>query len=246
VGCGPPVYRMPGPMSSLGKLPEAREGRDRTGVVARSNRASSRLGERVAQVATSFVGRERMEVDGTCYRDDCSGLVEAAYAGAGLVVKGSVHDLYERAGSLGVLHKSHRPEAGDVAFFDDTWDYNRNGRFDDPLSHVAVVVSVDDKGTITLVHRGGGGVAKLLMNLEKPDLRDDDRGVRLNDYVRVKKRHDPAGARYLSGQLWVAFGSFWKADDKLVAELFAFPEPDGRAGTGHGLSRSGAGIHPAR
>jgi cell wall-associated NlpC family hydrolase len=210
-GCGPPALRFPGPLDSLGVPPEPGD----LGSAAERRRPgrepdAARLGERLAKAALEQVGHSRPEMNGVAYRDDCTGLVSAVYAAIGMRLEGSTPALFEKAQAEGVLHKRRRPYPGDVVFFDDTWDRNRNRKFDDPLTHVGIVVAVGDDGTISLVHNGNSGIHVLMMNLEKPDLRVGAGGQRLNDYVRVKKKGDPSEARYLTGQLWSGFASFWK------------------------------------
>ncbi|MFZ5480980.1 MAG: CHAP domain-containing protein [Myxococcota bacterium] len=202
-----PAYRFPGPLGSLGSedVPDAPAP---SVPVARPSGG----GAEIAEIAAGFVGASAIVLDGTRYRWDCSGLVEAALAGAGCAYRGSSAMLFEAARDAGVLHRRRRPQPGDVAFFDDTYDRDGNGRVDDPLSHVAVVEAVDEDGTIGLVHVGSKGVVRFVMNLRHPDVRDDADGKRLNDYLRAKGSDDGPRTRYLAGELWVAFGSFWKAE----------------------------------
>lgn len=119
--------------------------------------------------------------------------------------------LFDQAKQERVLHRRRIPSPGDIAFFDDTYDRNGNGRLDDPLSHVAVVESVDQGGTITMVHIGSKGVARLMMNLRHPEDRTDTQGTVLNDYMRARSNGDSPRTRYLTGELWVAFASYWEA-----------------------------------
>lgn len=199
IGCAP--HRFPGPLSGLGREPAVER------ALAAAGASSA-----VADAAAAFVGSRELRVDGEAFRRDCSGLVEAATASAGCSVRGSSAMLFDQARERGVLHRRRVPAAGDVAFFDDTYDRNGNGRTDDPLSHVAIVESVDPDGTIHLVHIGSAGVVRIVMNLRHPEDRDDRDGKRINDYLRSPGRNDSPRTRRLSGELWVAFGSFWKAD----------------------------------
>jgi hypothetical protein len=168
-------------------------------------------GDAIAQAAAGFVGERSLEVRGQAYRFDCSGLVEASLASARCPHRGSSAMLWEEAVKLGVDHRRPTPAVGDVAFFDDTYDRNRNGRVDDPLSHTAIVESVASDGTITLVHVGSAGVVRFRMNLRRPHDATDERGHALNDALRVRRGGDPAGARYLAGELWVGFAGFARA-----------------------------------
>jgi hypothetical protein len=222
VGCAAPMYRFPGPLSGLGREPAEPPVASRRVPAAPPVAAPTpvrhafpnrrTVGDEVVEAAVNLLGARSLQVDGKPYHFDCSGFVEASMARAGCYYRGSVSDLFDKAKELGVIHRRHTPSPGDVAFFDDTWDGNHNGKLDDPLSHVALVESVDDDGTIHMIHLGSQGIVRIVMNLRHPDERNDDDGKRINDYIRWHRRHDSPRTRYLAGELWVAFASFWKAD----------------------------------
>ena len=170
----------------------------------------------VAGAAAHFVGTDTLAWEGTRYRWDCSGFVEATYAIAGLSIKGSCVNMLDRAEALNVSHRRKRPARGDVAFFDNTYDRDDNGQFDDMLSHVGVVEGVDEDSTITVIHLGSSGVVRIYMNLYRPDEAKDESGKTLNSQLRRKSSRDPSGTRYLTGQLWAGFASFWKEPEALA------------------------------
>ncbi len=169
-------------------------------------RRSSPSGEAIARQAAKLVGDRSLVVQGESFRRDCSGFVAAVYSGVGQSLAGSTEDLYLRADAQGLLHRRKEPAVGDLAFFDDTYDRNRNGRRDDPLSHVAVVESVSPEGIVTMVHYGSKGVARLVMDLRQPEVNTDEAGVLRNSILRA----DGKGKR-LTGELFRAWGSLWKA-----------------------------------
>ncbi len=172
----------------------------------------------VVRAAEASVAQAWRRVDGETYRDDCSGLVCAVHARAGVDLEHrNTAALFELAKELGVHHRKKVPEPGDVVFFDDTHDRNGNGRLDDDLTHLAVVEKVRDDGTLTLVHRGSKGVTRIWMNLARPDEHADEAGRVLNSFLRVRKGSDPRGTKYLTGQLWRGNASFWQAGT-LVAD----------------------------
>ena len=149
---------------------------------------------------------------GSLVRRDCSGLVETVFADVGLALPTADHVrgggvAHEYAGFRrdGALHRD-RALPGDLAFFHDTYDRNRDGRVDDPLTHVAVVTRVGLDGSVELVHFGSHGLARLRMDLSAPHVHRDRRGHTLNDWLRVRHRHDPPHTSYLSSELFVAFG----------------------------------------
>ncbi len=212
LACAPSVYRVPGPLAGLGREPVPTWGQPRApGPFARPARPTPPTPLEIATAAAGFVGDRALVVDGVRFRFDCSGLVEASLASAGCRFTGSTADLFDQAREHRVLHRRRTPVPGDVAFFDDTYDRDGDGRLNDPLTHIAVVEEVDQAGTITLVHVGSQGVTRFLMNLRRPQERYDDKGNLINSYVRSRKGGDSPRTRYLAGELWVAFGSFWDA-----------------------------------
>lgn len=170
-------------------------------------------GIEVAEAAEAFIGASRLRAGGQTHRYDCSGFVNAAYARAGIDLEGlNSAALFERAKKQGVFHRRRIPRPGDVVFFDNTWDRNGDRRFNDKLTHVAVVEKVDDDGTITMVHKGGGAPSRTRMNLRHRHTHKAD-GVTLNSFLRYKKSSDRRRVKHLTGELWRGFASFWKANN---------------------------------
>ena len=168
-----------------------------------SRRRRSDLGDRIAEAAEHWVDHRPRG-----FRDDCSGFVMAALDRAGMPMSGSTASFWEEARASGFTHHRKRPHVGDLVFFDNTYDRNRNGRWDDDLTHIGVVLDVDDDGTITVAHGGTSkGRTTMVMNLSRPDARHDEGGRELNDWLRAKRSGDPKRAVYLSGELWRGFAT---------------------------------------
>lgn len=172
----------------------------------------TRKGRRVARAAESFLGKKRMMVAGNKYRYDCSGMVCAAHVKAGMQLSGNTRSMYHYAKDMGVFHKRKRPDVGDVAFFDNTWDRNKNGRRDDDLTHIAIVEKVERDGTITLIHLGNSGINRLVMNLKHPSHKLNAQGKPWNSVLRNQKK-----GKRLTGELFAGFGSLWSITDRRVA-----------------------------
>ncbi len=142
------------------------------------------------------------------YRADCSGFVEAALQTVDVPWRGSTRDLWAVADAAGAVHRRKEPELGDLAFFDDTYDRDRNGRTDDELTHIAIVIDVWPDGTIQLAHDGTSvGRDVLWMNLHHPDVAIGPAGERWNDVLRSSRKRDPKGTKSLSGGLWRGFAT---------------------------------------
>lgn len=170
------------------------------------------LGGRVADRAGALVGKRLRKVSGRV-PDDCSGLVRLAFeaAGVNLVSHGfergenAVSAMWRRALEAGALHTS-RPRPGDLAFFRETYDRNRDGRRNDGLTHVAVVEAVDLDGTVTLVHRGSKGVSRTRLNVQAPSVYRTREGRVLNDYLRAANKKKGQRA-WLTGELFVGYAA---------------------------------------
>ncbi|HOJ50380.1 MAG TPA: CHAP domain-containing protein [Spirochaetota bacterium] len=141
--------------------------------------------EKTPKIKTVLVKDKKFNVD-------CSNFVRAAYYNA------TDNDLFEEATRLGIYEKIKKddmfsrsnfgalllyvlfklkykivdkPSIGDIIFFDRTYDKNKNNTLkDDVLTHVGIVVSIDDDGTIEFIHAGTSkGIEKSFLNLNYKD-----------------------------------------------------------------------------
>ena len=168
--------------------------------------------EDVLAAARRLVGSKQVRVGGKTWPADCTGFVEAVYAQAGVSFRGAakagdngVTAFYRYASAQGRVYTKGKPRPGDLVFFRETYDRNKDGRRNDGLTHVGLVDEVATDGTVVVIHRVSRGVVRYRMNLAKPSLRKDPRtGVVLNDMLRV-----PKGKKMpvLTGQLFAAYGS---------------------------------------
>lgn len=228
-GCAHGGLRYPGPVRHIGQAPDAPYAErvepvelgsdDADDAVAEAPRRQGKKGSAVAEAAGELVGQRRMTGGGEVHRFDCSGMVEAAHARAGIDLQGSSKEMYAIAKAEGLLHKRKRPHLGDVVFWDNTYDRNRNGRRDDELTHVGVVEAVLDDDTIRVVHLGSRGVVQIAMNLRHPDERLNDKGEIINSHVRASR--DARSGPVLAGGLFKAFGSLWKLPEGRPATAMA-------------------------
>jgi cell wall-associated NlpC family hydrolase len=168
--------------------------------------------ETVLSTARALVGKPQVKVGGRTYPSDCTGLVEAVYAQAGLSLKSvskpgdnGVTALYRYALNNGRVYNGGKPLPGDLVFFRETYDQNRDGRRNDGLTHVGIVDQVDTNGTVTVIHRVKRGVVRYRMNLSQPKVsKDPNTGKILNDTLRAPG----AGKTFaLTGQLFAAYAS---------------------------------------
>jgi hypothetical protein len=170
----------------------------------------------LAEAAVGFLGRSRIEVGGRRFTFDCSGLARGVYFTQGI-------DLYEGLGELdggngvgriyghvvrhGRIHYGPTVHPGDLVFFHNSWDFNGDGRLNDPLTHVGVVEGAEHDGTVIFVSRVSGGIQRYRMNLQQPTMHRTREGRILNDYMRRKSAWDSDETPSLTGQLFAAFGT---------------------------------------
>lgn len=122
--------------------------------------------------------------------------------------KGSLRDLYKEFRNRGLTYDGEEPSVGDLVFFHNTKDVNSDARNNDWYSACGVVTEVSDTGSITFVASIGGQVQELKMNLNRPEVRRDEKGsVTMNSYLRNKSLEDPEFTQYLAGELFAGFVS---------------------------------------
>jgi probable lipoprotein NlpC len=177
------------------------------------------LGERLAARGGEHLGAARpFQVGAERFEPDCIGFVEAVYAAEGVPLRRLMRETVPRAtsGVAAAFRTVERygflfggggawPEPGDLVFFHDTFDRDRNGDADDGLTHVGLVESVAH-GTVTFLHLGGRGVARARLNLEHPDAARAPDGAELNSHLRVKTRGARPEIPLLASQLFAGYG----------------------------------------
>ena len=134
-------------------------------------------------------------------RKDCSGLVIQILKRVGAKSGGGSRHMYQRAKKEGRLSK--KPQVGDLVFFNNSYDANRNQKPDDTHTHVAVLIEIRKDQTLVMVHRGSKGIVELHMNLKNPKLSKKGKQV-LNDVLRSSKTY-PNHPKRLTAELFSGF-----------------------------------------
>jgi hypothetical protein len=172
-------------------------------------RLAARASSLVGEPGDFRVGRERFPAD-------CTGFVEAVYQAEGVPLRAlmrraapeertGVDAAWRAMARYGAVRRDGAwPSPGDLVFWHDTYDRNGNGRADDGLTHVGVVLYVVDR-TVVFVHRGGKAVARGAMDTRRPDEAKGAGGEVVNSYLR---RKDPRleGVPALAGALFAGYG----------------------------------------
>ncbi len=168
---------------------------------------SKQKGRAIAATARRYIGRRRITVRRRRFSNDCSGFVKAVFFRHGIHLHGGTKHIYRYVQQHGILHRN-RPHPGDLVFFRETYDSNRDGRINDGLTHVAIVEKVDREGTVSVIHRVSRGIVRYHMNLKYPRKRTNRRGSTINDWLRAG-RH-----KRLTGQLFASYGTFLESTER--------------------------------
>ncbi len=174
------------------------------------------LQARLAARASSLVGQQGdFRFGGERFPADCTGFVEAVYQAEGVPLRSlmrrsapeertGVDAAWRTVSEYGtILPRGEWPAPGDLVFWHDTYDRNGNGRADDGLTHVGIVLYVVDR-TVVFIHRGGKAVARGAMDPRRPD-EGTVEGLVVNSPIR---KRDPRleGVPVLAGALFAGYG----------------------------------------
>lgn len=178
--------------------------------------------ERAVTVAQELLGKHAVVVNGRRYGDDCTGFVRAVYEplGVNLMTEGRAGDngvtaMWRFASSHGRVFTAGRPMPGDLVFFKETYDLNRDGRTNDGLTHIGVVEDVERDGTVLVIHRVARGVVRYRMNLNHPAQAKSASGRRLNDWLRTEA---PGSKPRLTGELFAGYATLLPVGAPNVAQ----------------------------
>ena len=191
------------------KIPETQPGHTVKKTENKSTAADSvdsKLIDRLLENARWVQNCKTLSVNGRRYNMDCSGVICAIYARAGIDLTkeysrytgGGVQRIHKYLSSKGLIYQTEKPVPGDLIFWDDTWDANKNRKDDDELTHIGMVVSCDDRtGNIVYVHYNSyyNKITMEKMNLLRPN------DSRCNSVMRARGLPKVNGYKYLSGQL---------------------------------------------
>jgi len=175
------------------------------------------LPARLAARGASYLGHDgRFTARGERFNADCTGFVQAVYETEGVPLRALMREVAPRERSgVGAAYRATKafgvvfggggewPSPGDLVFWHDTYDRNRNGKRDDPFTHVGVVEYVTG-GTVVFLHYGGKGVTRGAMTPDRPEERAAN-GYVLNSPLRAKTPR-LGNAPVLAGALFAGYG----------------------------------------
>ena len=170
----------------------------------------------IVRTAANLVGAKTIESNGRRIAYDCAGVTRAVFLKHGIdLYDGEPSDSHANGVRLihahirqqGTFHQGPVAHPGDLVFFNNTWDYNGDGKVNDPLTHIGIVERQEPDGTVVFISRVAGAVERYHMNLALPHVHKAADGRILNDYLRRKDVNDPANTRHLTGELFAQFAT---------------------------------------
>jgi hypothetical protein len=171
----------------------------------------------VIQIAEESIGLKTVPyIKGINLTSDCIGFVRYVYYRAGLDLvkaygngRGGVSSLYDGLKKYDFIYDTRVPRPGDILFFDNTYDINRNKIWDDPLSHIAIVSKIGRHNTIYYVHFGQSGVEEGRINLFYPNThafkQKDGSLYIVNSFLRRDRGEGYSKKEYISASFYRAF-----------------------------------------
>jgi len=143
-------------------------------------RELSEVQMKLVEGASLLLGREEIALGGRSYNSDCSGTVRAIYEYAGIDLTSrfarytgnGVTRIFRMLEEEDLLYDTEYPVPGDVIFWDNTYDRDGDGRWNDELTHIGMVTESYVDGTIryTHFHYGRNSVVMENMNLLTPNV----------------------------------------------------------------------------
>ncbi|MCK6529969.1 CHAP domain-containing protein [Myxococcota bacterium] len=163
-------------------------------------------------LARGLLGRSDLRIGARDLRDDCSGLVIGCFAASGTTIvdpavpaPSGTAALHDSLASRGRTFRDGPPRAGDLVFFDDTWDADGDGARGDRLTHVGIVEGVSKEGVVRFLHYASGEVRRGRLDPGRPALHADPAtGEEVNSWLR--RRSHPEETGLLAGELFAGYG----------------------------------------
>lgn len=115
----------------------------------------------------------------------------------------SIAELYQFAFKQEAVYNRSRPAIGDLAFFHNTYDRNRDGRWNDWHSLVGIVESIDQDDTITVLVYRDKKIERIQLNLKYPEVQTGRKKQTLNSQLRA----DEGAQRGTSSKLFGGFAN---------------------------------------
>ena len=181
----------------------------------------------IVESAARLVGARTISSQGKRIAYDCAGVTRAIFLEHGIdLYRGALTDpkgngvrlIHNHVRQHGSLLRGSNVSPGDLVFFDNTWDFNGDGKLNDPLTHVGVVERLEPDGTVIFISRVANAIERYHMNLDQPHIHKTAQGRVLNDYIRRKHPTDPDSVARLTGELFSVYGNLLSPQKPISSE----------------------------
>lgn len=171
----------------------------------------------VIRAAKESIGMEYVPSwKGKHFTSDCIGFIRYIYYKAGFdlnaaygIGRGGVSSLYDGLLKRDFVFQSNTAAPGDLIFFDNTYDINRNGLWDDPLSHIGIISGIGSHNTLFYIHFAGYGVAEDRINLFYPNThafrQNNGKLYVINSFLRIDRGEGFEKKQYVASSFYRAF-----------------------------------------
>jgi hypothetical protein len=148
------------------------------------------------QTAAKLVGAKTITSNGRRIAYDCAGVTRAVFLTHGIDLyagepgdpdANGVRIIHAHIQQQGTFHQGPAAHPGDLVFFNNTWDFNRDGKVNDPLTHVGIVERREPNGTIIFISRVADAIERYHMNLSLPHVHKTSDPQRLSSPKRCRR-----------------------------------------------------------
>ena len=215
---------LPGYSENAGKRPDNSSSKSAERFVKKKNaKEIADIKKKLIEGAEKYKEAKNLTVKGRNFNMDCSGVVAALYYYAEIDLQKYFPDyigtgterIYKTLKDRKLLKKTWLPEPGDIIFWDNTFDRNRNGKDDDNLTHMGMVVSCDKQGNITYIHYNySRGIVYEYMNIRYKNYESQvvkGENIIMNSPMRIKGGNR-GSKNWLAGQLVNCFAEAYYLD----------------------------------
>ncbi|MBQ8035534.1 MAG: hypothetical protein IJ268_00940, partial [Proteobacteria bacterium] len=115
----------------------------------------------------------------------------------------TIAEIYQYAFSKKLVYQSTKPAIGDLVFFHNTVDRNRDGLWNDWHSLVGIVETIDNDETISVLVFMTDKVERIHLNLKYPELHKGKKGQILNSQLR----NNEGAQKGISAKLFAGFAN---------------------------------------
>ncbi|MGC8765071.1 MAG: NlpC/P60 family protein [Brevinematia bacterium] len=174
--------------------------------------------ERIVDISRKSIGLKKIpSVGGKNFTSDCIGFVRYVYYKAGVDLlklygygRGGVSSVYDGMKKRNWIYEGKIPALGDLIFFDNTYDVNRDRKWNDALTHIGIVTGYGKNNTIFFVHYASGGVKEDRINLFYPNThafrQKNGTLYVINSHLRFNRGEGYSRKDYLASSFFRCFG----------------------------------------